>query len=447
VTAIEAAVLIMARAPRPGTVKTRLQPLLGPGGCARLQAALIRHTVALAQQVATTYVAVDSPGQVDGLVPAGVTVLPQVGDNLGTRMHAAIAQVGGPVVVIGTDAPTLTADHLRDAAKRLAAGDDVVFGPALDGGYYLVAVRRPRAEPFAIDPALWGGPDVLPASTAAAEAAGLRAGTLAPLRDLDTPEDARALLADGALPGEIAQLLSKISVSIVVPVLNEADRIEAALHRLRADFPDCELVVVDGGSTDGTAELAEPLVRVIHTGPGRARQMNEGARHTSGTVLWFVHADSVIDPTALTQLRAALRDPATVGGGLTLRFDRRSAGLHFLAHTSNMRARRLHQIFGDQALFVRRSVFDTLGGFPPLPLMEDLELSRRLHRAGRLALLPATSTASARRFDRHGTWRMVAFMQYLKLLYFAGVSPESIHRRYEAGPASLLKRRRSDGIG
>ncbi len=224
------------------------------------------------------------------------------------------------------------------------------------------------------------------------------------------------------------------SVSIVVPVLNEAAGIEACLSRLRRDFPDCEVVVADGGSTDDTVERAEPLARVVLAERGRAAQMNAGAACTSGEVLWFVHADTVLAPAALPQLRAALAHPGTVGGGLSLRFDRRSPSLNLLARASNTRARRLHQIFGDQSMFVRRSTFDALGGFPLLPLMEDFEFSRRLHRAGRLHILAATSTASARRFDAHGTWSMIAFMQYLKLRHITGTDPMEILRRYERGP-------------
>lgn len=233
------------------------------------------------------------------------------------------------------------------------------------------------------------------------------------------------------------------SVSIVVPVLNEAAVIGACLTRLRRDFADCDLVVVDGGSTDRTVAIAAPLARVLCGQPGRAGQMNAGARATAGEVLWFVHADTTIAPEALVQLRAALADSDTVGGGLRLRFDTPGRGLRVLARMSNLRARWLHQVYGDQSMFVRRKVFDELGGFAPLPLMEDLDLSRRLHDRGRLVLIPATSTASTRRFEAHGTWPMVAFMQYLKLLYFFGVDPEQLRRRYEQGPPG----RRRPGAG
>lgn len=229
--------------------------------------------------------------------------------------------------------------------------------------------------------------------------------------------------------------MTALAVSIVVPVLNEAATVRTALSRLCRDFRDCEVIVVDGGSTDATARLAAPFATVVHSGRGRAKQMNAGARHATGDVLWFIHADTAVAPEALTQIRACLGgDPRVVGGGLTIRFDRGTPGLNYLAWTSNARARRLHHIFGDQAMFIRRTVFDELGGFPDLAIMEDLEMSRRLARRGRLCVLPATSTASSRRLVAHGTWRMIAFMQYLKLLYFAGVDPEAIRRRYAAGP-------------
>ncbi len=236
-----------------------------------------------------------------------------------------------------------------------------------------------------------------------------------------------------------------LTVSIVVPVLDEAATLDATLHRLHREFPQCEVVVVDGGSTDGTPDLVRPPARLVRSARCRGRQLNAGARHSAGEVLWFHHADTRVHPAALGQLRAALADPAVVGGGLTLRFDRRTPGLDLVAWTSNARTRRLHWVFGDQAMFLRRSVFDALGGFPDLPIMEDLEMTRRLARSGRLVLLPATSTASARRFTQHGTLRMLVYMQWLKLLYFAGADPAGLAGRYAAGPRRRLRTR--DGTG
>jgi len=211
----EPAVVIMARAPVPGAVKTRLEPLLGPVGCARLQAALIRRTVAIAHEVFAqgVYLALTAvTAETSALSHDAAILLEQRGEDLGQRMCRAAGDVfgreRGPVVIIGTDAPTLTPLLLGEATAVLGAGRDVVFGPAVDGGYYLVALARVVPEVFTIDPALWGGPEVLAASAEQTERTGLRMGLLPPLRDLDTPEDAAALLHGGALPSDIAALLS-----------------------------------------------------------------------------------------------------------------------------------------------------------------------------------------------------------------------------------------------
>jgi uncharacterized protein len=219
-TGVGPSVLIMAKAPRPGTVKTRLTPLLGPAGCARLQAALLTHTATLAHHTApgSTYLAFDPPdaaAEVRPLVPAAVRLVAQVAGHLGVRLAAAtdtvLAQAPGPLLVIGTDAPTLTTTIL-DQAVTVLRGHDVVFGPALDGGYYLIGLHRPCLEVFAIDSSLWSGPGVLAASQAAAERAGLTVGLLPELRDVDTPADATALRTDPHLPPTIAALLSPATV-------------------------------------------------------------------------------------------------------------------------------------------------------------------------------------------------------------------------------------------
>ncbi|MGQ0466125.1 MAG: TIGR04283 family arsenosugar biosynthesis glycosyltransferase [Sporichthyaceae bacterium] len=229
------------------------------------------------------------------------------------------------------------------------------------------------------------------------------------------------------------------SIAIVVPVLNEAAAIGSTLQRLSATFPGCPVVVVDGGSTDDTVALARPHARVVTTERGRGRQLNAGAGECESDVLWFVHADTAPCPEALEQIRAALADPHTVGGGLSLRFDRNAPALRLLARASNLRARRLHQVFGDQAMFVRREHFDALGGFREIALMEDFDFSRRLARRGRVVVLPGVCVASARRFERHGTLRMIVFMQFLKLAYLAGVDPTRLERWYRAGPPGAVR--------
>lgn len=210
------AVVVMSKAPRPGAVKTRLGPQLGPIRCAELQAVLLGRAVAtaLASAPGRVVVAVDPPAavpEVAARLPASLEVIAQAGTNIGERMAAAAGYAFDagcrPVVVIGTDVPRLRPGHLLGARGMLGSGKDVVFGPALDGGYYLVGLSAPSHAVFAIDAASWGGPLVLRASTAAADAAGLTTGFLEPLRDLDTPEDAAAHLASPDLSPEIRRAL------------------------------------------------------------------------------------------------------------------------------------------------------------------------------------------------------------------------------------------------
>jgi rSAM/selenodomain-associated transferase 1 len=218
-------VLVMAKAPRPGRVKTRLHPLLGPDGCAALQAELLRHTVATAlaigRRVVVAFDPQDARTEVGELIEnlGTVELFPQRGEHLGERMTTAAGDVlpgGGHLVVVGTDAPTLTEDLLGRAFTALEAGWSAVIGPALDGGYYLLGLRWPAPDAFAIDPALWSGAQVAAATMARlrADAPG-RVARLPVLRDLDTPGDAAALICDPALPPAIARALHPARIAAV----------------------------------------------------------------------------------------------------------------------------------------------------------------------------------------------------------------------------------------
>jgi uncharacterized protein len=210
----EPTVLVMTKAPRPGTVKTRLHPLLGPNGCARLQTVMLAHTIDVARsagrRVVVAFDPPDAAREIGGLVGEDVELVRQRGAHLGERMTLAADEAlpaGGPLVVIGTDAPTLTATLIDDAFTQLAHGATAVLGPALDGGYYLLATHWPYPAAFAIDPQLWGGPQVLLATVERLRQRG-RVELLSALRDLDTPEDAAALLTEPGLPPSIANALT-----------------------------------------------------------------------------------------------------------------------------------------------------------------------------------------------------------------------------------------------
>jgi len=205
----------MAKAPRAGQVKTRLEPLLGRKGCAELQRELIRHTASWVSSLSAptwlSYAPEDAGPELAALVPAGVRSFPQSRGDLGRRLRAAMTAVAaehdGPLAVVGTDAPLLGPANLRAAGGALAAGYEACLAPALDGGYCMIALARPDARAFAISASAWGGPRVLELTIEALRRAGMSVACQAPVGDLDTPADAAALLADPSCPPQIRHAL------------------------------------------------------------------------------------------------------------------------------------------------------------------------------------------------------------------------------------------------
>jgi len=220
-------------------------------------------------------------------------------------------------------------------------------------------------------------------------------------------------------------------LSVIVPVLNEAAGIVPTLQALAPwRAAGHEVIVVDGGSHDATAALAAPLATaVLHSGRGRARQMNTGAAAATGEVLLFLHADTTLPAGA-----AAAVLQAVAGGARWGRFDvaiiGRSRWLPVVATLMNLRSRATGIATGDQALFVQRALFTQLGGYAELPLMEDIEICRRLRTQARPACLRLKATTSGRRWDQRGAWRTIVLMWRLRWRYWRGESPDALARAY-----------------
>jgi rSAM/selenodomain-associated transferase 2 len=221
-----------------------------------------------------------------------------------------------------------------------------------------------------------------------------------------------------------------MNISVIIPVLNEEKNIAATLEGLIALAPQ-EIIVVDGGSTDRTAEICQQFgIKVMASARGRARQMNSGAKAASGDILLFLHADTTLPNSAFDDIRLALGDSRYVGG----RFDVELAGeywmLKVIGAMINYRSRLSRVSTGDQAIFVRHVVFQQIGGYPDIPLMEDVAFCRMLRRTGEIACLKSRVMTSARRWEMDGVWRTILRMWALKLLYLAGVSPNRLKQYY-----------------
>jgi rSAM/selenodomain-associated transferase 2/rSAM/selenodomain-associated transferase 1 len=229
-------------------------------------------------------------------------------------------------------------------------------------------------------------------------------------------------------------------LSIVIPVLNDTEPLRRLLTTIRGD-PQVDIVVVNGGAPDDqlTEICHRPDVRLLTSAPGRGCQMNVGASATAGRWIVFLHADTRLPPQWSDEIRRASVDPDVVGGSFRFRLDSDAWQARLIERAVARRVRWLGLAYGDQALFVRRDVFDAIGGYREWPLMEDVEFVRRLRRAGRLYHSPQPVLTSARRWGRDGWWRRSAKNVMLQALFFAGMAPERLANWYSCTPKSSTR--------
>lgn len=231
-----------------------------------------------------------------------------------------------------------------------------------------------------------------------------------------------------------SQRATQPHISIVIPVLNEESQIAATLAELEAvtGGQQAELIVVDGGSVDQTVGLASrfEVVRIVHCGQAnRGWQMNEGAAVARGDVLLFLHADVKLPPNALSSIRQSLIDASVAGGCFQIRFPAEvAASLRAVAWGINLRTRCFKTATGDQAIFIRRTVFDSIGGYKTFPLMEDMALFNAMKAKGSVVVLNEQVEISPRRWIKFGVWRTVLLMYTLRFGYWLGVHPATLKK-------------------
>jgi uncharacterized protein len=395
--------ILFGRYPVPGRTKTRLIPALGPAGAADFQRRLTQESLATILQtglppssVAFCYTGGTLCQVKRWLGRHGIGFSRQTGGDLGSRMAnaigAALDQGERSVVLVGTDIPAMTAEHIQTAFAALRS-HDVVLGPSRDGGYWLIGMRR-QADLFRGIP--WGSTDVLARTLAQAMRQGLTVCQLEPLDDIDTPADLAAWQPQGECHPPY--------MTVVIPALNEAATIAAVIDRVRS--ADSRIIVADGGSNDNTADLARRAgAEVIVTQPGRAAQQNAGARLAAGPVLLFLHADTLLPQDYPAQVFETLMPADVMAGAFRFKTDWNRRSMRLIEKTVQIRSTLLQMPYGDQALFMPRNIFEKVGGFPCVPIAEDLFLVRRLARLGRIAQARGSVLTSGRRWRTIGVWR------------------------------------------
>ena len=393
--------ILFGRYPVPGKTKTRLIPVLGPAGAAELQRNITEKTFKTAHAFASRF-RVDLQFCYDGGSEKqmrrwlGPYVLfskqrpGNLGERMGTAFHDAFRNGYGRVVLVGTDVPDMTDRHLETAFDALGERD-LVLGPSADGGYWLVGLKGPKPI---FENISWGTEEVFAETLSASRGRGLSIYCLDALRDIDTEGDLEQRFKGWAKP----------YLSIIIPALNEAGTIEAAIHRAWTD--DAEIIVADGGSTDETAaRAARAGARILNSPRGRALQQNRGAAAAEGRVLLFLHADTHLPENYVSHVFETFMDPGVVLGAFRFRTDLDRPSMRLMETATNLRSRMLQLPYGDQALFTRKEIFRASGGFPEVPIAEDFFFVRHLSKRGRIVVAPAEAVTSARRWKSRGMLR------------------------------------------
>ena len=218
-------------------------------------------------------------------------------------------------------------------------------------------------------------------------------------------------------------------ISIIIPVLNEAKILEQTLSQLQSELGHHELIIVDGGSTDGSVHIAEKYGKVITSASGRAKQLNVGAAAASGDILIFLHADIWLESGALAAVETALSS-GYVGGGFRQKIDGKNILYRAIEIAGNIRGKYLKVFYGDSGIFLTRADFEKIGGFPEIPILEEMEFSRDMHKLGKTTLVIPHIHISARRWETKGIVRTTVNNWLITLLYFLKFSPEQLAKLY-----------------
>ncbi len=415
-TAISHRIILFSRLPEPGRTKTRLIPALGPQGAADLQRQMTVHTLATVQDACRRFGyasevrhTADEQEKMSDLFGTGPQYTHQGQGDLGERLARAFADASeqgfDKALCIGSDCPSITQETFRQAFDRLDESD-LVIGPATDGGYYLIGMKQPRTDLFRdIE---WGSASVLSQTRQRAAQLGLSVYLLDELSDIDEPQDLR--LWDELLDKSVS---TRPWLSVVIPTLNEESHLAQAIHSAR-QCPGVQIIVVDGGSTDRTCEIADSLgARVVQCEAMRGKQLAAGARAANADILLFLHADTRLPFGYWLEVDRITRQTGTAAGAFQMTLNHAGWALRLVEWGTRLRSVWRQLPYGDQAIFLHRNALREVGGIKPLSVMEDFDLVCRLRQIGRVRISDLPAITSARKCMAQGTWRTVLIHQWM----------------------------------
>jgi uncharacterized protein len=442
-------ICVFAKPPVAGRVKTRLIPRLGSRGAAELASVFLEDTWASVSSLPWAKTALASTEEgIQRFLPGPNEIWLQGDGDLGTRLANIFQRAlhdHAFAIAIGADSPGLPAKFLEQARDVLTRVDAVI-GPCEDGGFYLLGLRSCPADLFS--DISWSAATTCQETIAKLKAAGLTVHILESWFDVDTAEDLEKLdsllsanhiqaprTKDFLAAHDVAREAPQpFACSVIIPTLNEREHLPQTVAALENQEGIHEVIVADGGSTDGTREwlTAQNFARMVDAPAGKGNQLNAGAHAASGNVLLFLHADCQLPPEGVQRIAAALQSQDVAGGCFEVRFNAsRPRSLSIVAAGINFRTRLTRAATGDQGIFVRTQVFENVGGCPNWPLFEDVELVRRIKKAGRFAVLRSRLLVSPRRHLTRGVFRTVLLIYGLRVAFWLGVSPITLKKWFD----------------
>ncbi len=438
------ALIIFTREPEPGYTKTRLMPYFSAEECAGLHRCMLKDIRNEMRSVDADIIVAHTGGSngpefLRKTFGRKAVFIEQSGADIGARMQNAIEEAlklgYGKVVLIGTDIPEIRAESVNDAFSKLDTSD-IVLGPTEDGGYYLIGMSLVHPEAF--DVKVYGIGSVFEETVESLRLAGLSVALADKYPDIDTPEDISAyrkrMREDASVrnshTGRFIRDTARISV--IIPVFNESGEVSRMMDQLREYKRECEIIFVDGGSTDDTVDRIGNDFTVISSEKGRGTQMNRGALESTGDILFFLHCDSILPEGFEYEIRRIMS--IYDWGCFKVRFP--SGNIFMLTNRiiSNHRAHKRKLPFGDQGIFVGRKLFFDMGMFPEIPLMEDYEFSLRMKQRGIAPGMTRKMLVSSDRRYGSGTINILKTelcMWKLRHLYRRGVSPDELKSYYK----------------
>ena len=437
------ALIIFTRVPIEGRTKTRLMPYLTGIQAAKLHAAMLKDIQERIDKVEADVFVFHTPEDIHGLLHEiffrAKDFFLQEGNDLGERMNRACSKILNlgyqKIVLIGTDVPMITEREIARAYQKLDFSD-VVFGPSEDGGYYLVGMKR--KFPIIFEKQAYGEGKVLAQTRSRLHREGVSSSLVRTLFDIDERKDVEQYRMAAVKDKDIQRmatfccLQNFLKVSVIVPIYNEESTILSLKEQLYKVKDQAEIIFVDGQSTDHTLQLLGDEFVVLQSKKGRAAQMNLGAKYSTGDILFFLHCDSILPEDFLQQIKEVAK--THLAGCFGIAFDTKSVLMKICQIISNHRIKDRKVMFGDQGIFIWRELFEEMGGYQELPIMEDYQFSLDLkERRVKLGIARKRIYTSDRRFPKStmGKLKIMWKMNRLRKLYRDGASIEKIHRAYK----------------